>query len=435
MAPKIDIHAHIFNAKDIPIKGYLQSRKDKDKRINKIQKCLIPDIVKCIKWQMDHPGKKKLKCKLLMIAVKYMEKFAPQWIDTLVKSVPDIQKQLVQTFKAHDIDLYIPLVLDYAYWFIFTQEKPLKEQIELVAEQIVIPGQGKIHPFVPFDPDRELAKRHNKKDPGDKPETFGSLSLVKDAIENKGFIGVKLYNAMGYAPLGNADPEFVKKRENNIYFHDSRYKFDGEKYDQVLMELYDYCIENDVPITTHCGMDGVESFPDASEVFGVAKLWEKVLDIPKYSNLRLNLAHFGWKYDKDWKDPDGWVEDICKMMDKYKNLYTDLALYRIFSSGPRKKFINSISKMCAEYPVVKQRMMYGTDWHVSKRAQNFNKVFSDFKSALSSEKVGFTQAELDAFFGGNAFKFLGLEPGEKNHRRLKQFYQKKGIQPPDWFKE
>jgi L-fuconolactonase len=53
----------------------------------------------------------------------------------------------------------------------------------------------------------------------------------------------------------------------------------------------------------------------------------------------------------------------------------------------------------------KQRIVFGSDWPVSLLAATYEQVIEVVEANL----VGFTRAELDAFWGGNAVEFYGLK--------------------------
>jgi len=430
MIPVIDVHAHIFSARDIPLKGYLKSRKYTKFRERLFGPLIIPMIAKCLRKWMRPQMRKPLFCKpVLWFAYKAMGKQYRHWASTLAKNVPEIADELVDTFEKDDIDLYVPLVIDYEYWFENTLDTPIKDQIKFIAVKILEQHQGMMHPFVAFDPARELAYRHDKLNPDGRPELWGSLDLVKEAIEKMGFIGVKLYNAMGYRPYNNTDVDDDRKK---IPRHKEYYNFTGEQYDEVLGELYDYCVAHEVPITTHCSMGGVESYHDASFIFGQAKFWRDVLNQERWKDLHLNLAHFGWNAQQGYRGHDSWVIDICEMLQDYNHLYTDVSHHRVIGLNEREKFKAAYKDLVHEYPLIKERLLFGIDWHVIKRVKEYGHFKDAYIDVLTDERL-FTSEEIAEFIGGNALRFLGLLPGHKNHTRLEQFYQIHHIEPPGWF--
>ncbi|MGB3340730.1 MAG: amidohydrolase family protein, partial [bacterium] len=361
-----------------------------------------------------------------------------KWADTLSKEVTDIAKELVETYDKDGIDLYVNKVLDYEYWFESTYDSPVRYQIDYVYKKIHIPYRGKIHSFVPFDPARELAFENEMLDPDGKMEILGSLALVDDAIKNKGYIGVKVYNSLGYKPFHNASVDHLRRKRIKPHKKWGYDVFKGEDYDRVLAKLYDYCVENDVPITAHCVMEGIESYHNASYHFGKAIFWRDVLKT--WPALRVNLAHFGWgRLGYHWKN--SWVKDICKMMTKYDNLYVDTACHGILTKQDSQRFKSDYESMRRDlsdfrgrnfWTEIKKRILFGIDWHVIKRKENFEHFMERYIEILKHNNL-FSDKELEDFLGGNALRFLGVLPGGQNRDRLLTFYKKHNIKKPKWF--
>lgn len=438
----IDVHAHIFTARDIPLEGYLRSREpvtliEKLSSVFGLRLALIPLVGRCIRRELK-PDKStfiipNIGCSLVRTFIFLFMRQYLKWVDTLSKPIATITQEMIDTFKKDNIDLYVPLIIDYEYWFDNTVDNPLKQQIDDIYESIILKYNGQIHPFVPFDPARELAFRKNMLNPDRKPELHGSLQLVKDAIENKGFIGVKLYNSMGYKPFNNATVDHKRKKRIRLHQQMGYHVFKGEEYDQVLSELYDYCVGNEVPITTHCGMYGIESYNNASFDFGQAAFWHEVLSQQQFRKLRLNLAHFGWDQKHRYHDKVSWVRDICEMLGMYEHLYTDVAHHEVVVDRHTSKYKSDYQKICRDFPIVKKRLLFGIDWHVIKRVRKYENFKAAYIEVLRKDNI-FTKEEIDDFLGQNALRFLGLLPGGMNRDRLAVFYEKHNIKPPEWFK-
>lgn len=445
MTPIIDIHAHVFSARDIPLKGYLRSRRDEG-GIERWMRDMIPTVTKCIRKKPCEKEEQKfvanIGCKLTMGIVYLL--FGMQyrkWVETLSKEVIDITEELVRTYQKDNIDLYVPLVIDYEYWFESTYDTPIKDQIDYMYKNIVLPYKGKIHPFVAFDPARELAHRRGMLNPDKKPEKHGSLQLVQDAIENKGFIGVKLYNSLGYRPFNNEIMDDKRRKKIKLHKKMGYYIFKGEDYDKVLCELYDYCVDKGVPITAHSVMDGIESYKDASFDFGHAVFWHEVLSQDKYKDLHVNLAHFGWgNGGYHWKR--SWVKDICEMLLEYDNLYTDVSCHDIMSKRHNQRFKSDYEDVHRDWSnyngidgwsMIKKKVLFGIDWHVIKRQKDFEHFKDRYVEVLKHKNL-YTDEDVDDFLGGNAVRFLGLAPGGKSRERLETFYKTKNIDLPEWFK-
>jgi hypothetical protein len=441
--PIIDVHSHIFSARDIPLKGYLISRGDEG-GLEKAMRRFIPFIAACIRKRPCAPGERTCSCRtcrlLLEILYKLMGRMGKQygqWAETLSKEVTEIAEELIATYDKDGIDLYINQVLDYEYWFESTYDAPLDYQIDYIYKNIHIPYKGRIHSFVPFDPARELAFENGVLDPDDKKEIRGSLALVDDAIKNKGYIGVKIYNSLGYKPFHNADVDHLRRKKIRLHKKRGYYLFKGKDYDRVLAKLYDYCVENDVPITAHCVMEGIESYHNASYDFGKAVFWRDVLE--QWPRLRVNLAHFGWgRLGYHWKN--SWVKDICKMIVDFDNLYTDTACHGILTKKDHDRFKSDYQAMRHDlmsyrgenhWSKIKQRLLFGIDWHVIKRKENYERFVKKYREILEYDNL-FSRKEIKYFFGGNSLEYLGLVPGRKNRQRLFRFYKKHKIKRPGW---
>ncbi len=124
------------------------------------------------------------------------------------------------------------------------------------------------------------------------------------------------------------------------------------------------------------------------------------------------------------------------MLDKYDNLFVDVAHHMVTVEKENLKFKAEYKELFRDFPylvpILKKRLLFGIDWHVVKRAENYATFRDRYVEVL--KEVRFTDEEIDDFLGGNALRFLGLLPGGQNRNRLKKFYKAQGITPPDWFK-
>ena len=109
------------------------------------------------------------------------------------------------------------------------------------------------------------------------------------------FAGIKLYPQLGFDPYPSNSKEF-------------------EKTDN----LYKYCIEKRIPITTHCS-DGGYKTGDNDILTSPLGRWKKVLE--RYPELTLNFAHFGSQKE----DETEWRDAIIDLTKKYPNVYTDIS--------------------------------------------------------------------------------------------------------------
>jgi len=449
-SPIIDVHTHIFSALDIPLEGYLLSRQS-ERQLGVFLDPLMsvfpmPQLFgyvakrareRCVTRRLDKDAKRgKFYTTMLWAYGTAAGQRFLDWEDSLSSCSEENADQLRKTWR--DVDLFVPLMIDYEYWFANSVDNDLGDQIDTVFNKVVLPHKGRIHPFVPFDPARELAYQKGMVSPDGQLEKNRPMTLVKEAIEKKGFIGVKLYNALGYRPLGNADPTVsLMRRRIAVRNNKLPYLFDGEEYDEVLCQLYDYCVDNEVPITAHCVMNGIEAYPGASFDFGAAEFWEKVLRQDRYKKLRLNLAHFGWNQaaGQGYAGDESWVIKICDLMVKYENVYADVSHHRVLDKKGRRRFVEGYRQMQKDFADyidrIKKRILYGSDWHVLRRMRGYREFLENYERVMMKAEMH-GQASLDDFRGGNALQFLGLVPGGMNRQRLERFYQSNGIARPSW---
>jgi predicted TIM-barrel fold metal-dependent hydrolase len=474
MPLRIDIHNHIFSGRDIPLNGYLSSRRYDEWYIRLFAPVLFPLIADYIR-QEGPSALKPLEKIIFEMGILYLGEGHRRWADILsLQSAADIARRMIETYNQDSINLFVPLMIDFEYWFSNSVDHAIADQVQLVYRDVVLPYRGRIHPFAPFDPVRELAFRAGMPGPdgwqGGAPETCSSLELLKDAIRTKGFIGVKVYNTLGYRPLGNADVDAERQSIFKRNEMDRYASFSGEDIDEIMHELYAFCAEEQVPITAHCVSNGIEAYPEASLVFGGPRFWRPVLD--RFPSLHLNLAHYGWSRPDAYALPrrahwfqrvnhraqrwvhgqnenldldigrEDWTVEITKMLAIYPHLFTDVAHHGVVIPSYQGGMLASYRAICRDYPgLISQRLLYGTDWHVFARMDNFQKFQAEYVRLLAEGQI-FSQDEMNDFLGRNALRFLGLLPVGtppemgwcKNRERLGAFYQKENIDPPGWFK-
>jgi predicted TIM-barrel fold metal-dependent hydrolase len=465
MATVIDVHAHVFRGRDIPLKGYLLSRTYPEWYVRALAPLLFTVIENAIRGE----SRGLLVDLVKRLTYLYTGKGYRRWADILsLADMRDITKEMIADFRKDRIALFVPLMVDYEYWFRHSKKLPIADQIDSVYRDVVLPFKGRIHPFAPFDPARELAYRAKLPGPGEPDggprEKYSSLELAKEAVRNKGFIGVKVYNTIGYRPLGNTR---VDRQRRRIFSRNrlERYAvFTGEQFDEVLSDLYRFCQREQVPITAHCVHNGIEAYPGASFDFGSPEYWRAVLDA--YPRLHVNLAHFGWSRPEEYvpqsrwsrfvqslravarlRRPDGdggtWVQQIADMLGEYPNLFADVAHHRIIDDDDLPKFREAYAAMCRDHPgVIQRKLLFGIDWHVIARADHYTEFLERYRRVLGESGI-FTVKEMRDFLGGNALRFLGLLPPSKkektrwskNRVRLRAFYRKNRIRQPRWFRE
>ncbi len=244
---------------------------------------------------------------------------------------------------------FIILPMDMKYMSAGKAQRSLDNQHKELA-QLASKFQDEIIPFVAVDPRRK-----------------NILNMVQDLIENHGFRGIKIYPPLGYYPT-----------DRNLY------------------PVYEYAVENAIPVMSHCSRGGVFdrkkitddmlTHPDTGETLKKLKPkdftdyytdprnYEKVLkDFP---DLKLCLAHFGGS--KGWEDylyhqwdenspgeEKSWLSKIMDMIksEKYPNLYTDVS-YTILED---ENYIHILKVFLSNNELIRDRVLFGSDFYMVEK--------------------------------------------------------------------
>jgi predicted TIM-barrel fold metal-dependent hydrolase len=320
---------------------------------------------------------------------------------------------------ASDVRFFAPALVDYSYWLDdFENVSSLDDQIRVMSDVAARKGRPfAVHPYVSFCPWRQIVE----------PKQFDS---VKDAIQSRGFIGVKLYPVMGFLPIGNAsaDPSAYPDKLRNT-------RPDWAKaLDESLANLYQWCAQEGVPILAHCSDSQAPSA--AAGLRGGPKGWQDVVANGGFSGLRLNLGHLGGLWDLAQPSHNDWTESVVRMIANQGNsLYADISDYSSIMHRPGtsdasddKAVTSAVVGFLGQHPTAKSKLMYGSDWVMLSKDLGAELYYPSMRDRVP------TGWGLDApgFLGGNAAKFIGLakikgQPVAKTRLRLEAFYDKHGL--------
>jgi predicted TIM-barrel fold metal-dependent hydrolase len=353
--------------------------------------------------------------------------------------------RLIKTFEdsfpgARDgkgVDLFVVAQVDMDYWVNDPSRTSIQGQID-VTEKINRLYDGRLLPFVAFDPLRNIL------------ENGRPLKWVQSAIEDHGFIGVKMYPPMGFRALGNTSldkvpgswpPHLVDTDTMKIAGHveESKDKIRGRvspldnlgyRLDKQLRALYKWCEDKHVPIMVHSNDSSASE--KGYEERAAPKYWAKVLE--EYPELRLNLGHFGGWDDVAANAPGSgyskasrWSGEIVKMMADNPNLYADFSnFHAIHDDDKGEDIVAGIKALFGKKKgILKSRLLYGSDWFMSTARKGNDEYFSDANELLNDHMPEHRAAIL----GGNAVNFLGLRDEDGTAKRLRAYY---GDKPPAW---
>lgn len=303
--------------------------------------------------------------------------------------------------------LFTPALVDFSHWLNDEPKSDLADQIQVMERIQRMQTGPALHCMVPFDPWRQITDRR-------------ALELVKHAIEDMGFVGIKLYPPMGFRPSGNADVRQDYPKRANAEIRDF-----PAKLDKGLDELYEYASEQGVPVIAHTTNTNeantgyaLRAHPDN---------WRSVLR--KYPKLRLNLAHFG-----DFDEQNGgdvtptWENAVGKLIQQFGDqIYADVGYFSELLPGAvpaeqRARLLAHLKDFVASFDPQFEHLLYGSDWVMLGRKANAERYLDVIVEAIGT--VCGDATCLERFMWGNATNYLGLKAGEQNRGRLDRYYAK-----------
>lgn len=397
----INMHTHCFTLAHVPEeffnsliggKKFLSVSKLRGPGINSFVVWLLTRsvIITVFGWFSDDMAKQLSRLKGLL---KFRKKRVQE----------DLLKILQQNYKNWMPNAnfkFVPLAMDMDFMKAgvpATNYLRQLEQLKLLKAEPV--WKDIIYPFVFADPRRDDV-----------------LNIVKDCIEDAAapFSGIKLYPAMGYFP-----------------FHKN------------LKEVYEYAIQKNLPLVTHCIDGSVYYRIDPSQgqqhpisgqgMFGkdanefqlnwthplnyecllnhqiLKTYWGQ--DAPDLSKLKICLGHFGgegeWltkrsftnlfkrrvvkqmadtnylQIDHPWfgKDKYKWLLIIIDLLRKYENVYADI------SFTLHDKSIYTELKELLKDETINKKILFGTDYYVVASVADENDLLNLFKTELNDDKL------------------------------------------------
>ncbi len=249
------------------------------------------------------------------------------FLKTYKKSIHKVAQDYVKkSMKNARIDICVPLMMDLEQASREPKDVNVpyyrgngESQISLISEQ-VRRFPWRVFPFIMFDPRRQDADK-----------------ICIDALRNKGFIGIKMYPALGYSPscrvLKKTSPAAAVRLGN----------------------LYKYCGDNQVPITAHASVGGAYSTErDSNRELDVWPLTEvsNWIDPILEHNLKINFAHLGGNYmhDTDSKRVQSatWRRQILNLIARSRNekgfgtVFSDISFHDMALGGDKRRYFREL---------------------------------------------------------------------------------------------
>jgi predicted TIM-barrel fold metal-dependent hydrolase len=318
-------------------------------------------------------------------------------------------------------------------------------------ERISILSGGRVHTFAPFDPFREIAYKA-----GFSGAKWSALEALKHWVTRSGCIGVKIYPPMGFAPYGNCEID-VESWSGLKWICDLKNVPDGkgghatiaERLDDVLGEMYRWCLSVDLPVMAHTDLSNGPS--DFFNKLSAAKHWEALRAC--FGSLRVNFGHLGgfentragdWNGSSVSASPSVNARDLVGLMSDDSSapggrFFADSAYTEKILSDTGQSPLLELYKKALSWKgsgqaraVLPDRLMYGSDWSLVMLETSMEKYFNDFVSmyARLDASLGIPNDPrgtlTNRFFGENAVDYLGLRDGS-TRKRLTDFYADRGM--------
>ncbi|MEA5160018.1 amidohydrolase family protein [Cereibacter johrii] len=331
-----------------------------------------------------------------------------RWAGMMTRRRGDLLDRLVALYGGDGrTRVFVTALVDFELWF-GTEERvsPLRDQIAVMSALARRRDNAVILNFAPYCPLRGALEIEGGNDP---------LATMKWAVGEMGFAGVKLYPPLGFAPEGNSEADFTHLPRSP--------SGGGRAIDAALDALYGWCAANDVPLMAHAN-NSIDAGV-CTALFASPLRWRPVL---QRHALRLNLAHFGGFSEEAaafCADPEGidWERHAVSLMSAAPGAYVDISYWAeaALPSAPRRaEVIGKLSALAQAKPLLKQRMLYGSDWSMLGREPRHERYLEAAEGALA--EAGFADAERSQVLGGNARSFLGLDGRTQQRDRLARFF-------------
>lgn len=296
-------------------------------------------------------------------------------------------------------------LVDFEHWYRDPAGSPLADQMKLHSLLSEFSG-GYMLPLMAYNPWSDILTKG------------GSLGMVRDAVENHGFIGAKIYPPVGFLPAGNT-----------AHPRNSKWPWpDHAQLNEHLEAFFSECASLGIPVMAHAnstqGRDAEQdtySRPEGWEAL-VARLAER-RQVPL-----VDLGHFGGDGGgggrKGKKAPaNDWPVRFARLMGQSggEGFYGDLGYWsglRTCGTGDQACSV-ALDRLAAAkkaYPGIERRLMYGSDWFMMIKEIDWKRWPGDIAAGLANS--GF---DLDRLFHQNAVECFGLVPGGANRGRVEKF--------------
>ena len=299
-----------------------------------------------------------------------------------------------EAFSAHPealgVDRVLGALVDFDRWLDCPPRSAHEDQMRVHARMSELSG-GYMRPLIGYNPWTDVA------------DGGRSLRLVKQAVKDYRFVGVKIYPPNGFRPWGNTaaqdGPGLPSHADINAR----------------LQALWDACLELDVPVMAHANRSmGKDA---AHDILSEPSGWAALLDAyaAQRRSPRVSLGHFGGDSAAHGGD---WTERMAQLMarDNGKLVFGDLGYWaelRCADVGPDRcaaavrRLLGVLRSRLAGPEGVADRVMFGSDWLMLSRERHW----ADYATELFNVLKTHAPEHVERIFGANALRcFSSLRP-------------------------
>ena len=426
----VDIHCHTFNAGDLPLKGYVRNvlrrpgLAEQTDRLLGLTPTYTSDVENAARLLQHYEPAALSGLAVAALPqphdaydqkewLEQLESIDPSLTAAVLAESPEIEgagdaayfawlitrsrlriaRKLLKTYRS--VALFTPSLVDLEIGVDDQARTSLRDQIDVhekvsrlsLLGALVPRSEALILPFIGFEPRRR------------------QLGLLQDAVENHGFVGVKVYPPMGWKPIGN-DPTT----------------------DRTLNAFYEWCEDQHVPILAHANRSMGSN--NTYEHFSSPENWSKVLD--SYPSLRLDLGHFGGMQTAHQED--SWARGFLELLER-ENVYADVGNHPIADSSHANAYLNRflLTLPNTDLATLGRKLMLGSDWMMLVLQDDDPHFRRTYVSLLEQ---AFSEQQVSEIRGANALRFLGLgETPSLSRVRLQTRYDSLALNAPGWLRD
>lgn len=239
------------------------------------------------------------------------------------------------------------------------------------------------------------------------PRRADHFDLMKNAVLEQGFLGVKLYPSLGY-----------------------------ELATDEIRAVLDFCREHDAPITIHTSAGGFKR-DDAAAEYCHPGHWAELLEPD--DGLRVCFAHCG-----GWgglcgqvQDQLEWAERIFEFMDGYAGIYADISYHvdQMHSLEAQEAYFEALEGLI-DGGGRGDRIIFGTDSWLLRLSMDDRLYWDYFEGHLGEARFRKIARDAPARFLGLPLDGAEARPNVKRHLEwLEARAEKVGSAPAKWVRE